>query len=240
VLVVNETAAREVFPEREALGGIILMAGQEWEVVGIVGDVRHQALEQASGGEMYIPMTQATWPTLEMVVRSSLPPETLVPGVRRALESTDPTLPTGDFHTLESVVDQAVSPRRFTLILLGSFAGTALLLAALGIYSVLSYTVSRRIPEIGIRMALGESGSQVLGRVVARTMTLAGIGIVIGGVGSYAASRLIASLLYGVEPTDSLTFGSMVAILLAVAALAGFLPARRASRTDPMAALRTE
>ena len=240
VLVINETAAREIFPDREALGGIILMAGQEWEVVGIVGDVRHQALEQASGGEMYIPMTQATWPTLEMVVRSSLPPETLVPGVRRALESTDPTLPTGDFHTLESVVDQAVSPRRFTLILLGSFAGTALLLAALGIYSVLSYTVSRRIPEIGIRMALGESGSQVLGRVVARTMTLAGIGIVIGGVGSYAASRLIASLLYGVEPTDSLTFGSMVAILLAVAALAGFLPARRASRTDPMAALRTE
>jgi putative ABC transport system permease protein len=240
VVVINESAAREIFPDREALGGIILMAGQEWEVVGIVGDVRHQALEQASGGEMYIPMTQATWPTLEMVVRSSLPPETLVPGVRRALESSDPTLPTGDFHTLESVVDQAVSPRRFTLILLGSFAGTALLLAALGIYSVLSYTVSRRIPEIGIRMALGESGSQVLGRVVARTMTLAGIGIVIGGVGSYAASRLIASLLYGVEPTDSLTFGSMVAILLAVAALAGFLPARRASRTDPMAALRTE
>jgi predicted permease len=240
VLVVNETAAREVFPEREALGGIILMAGQEWEVVGIVGDVRHQALEQASGGEMYIPMTQSGWPTLEMVVRSSLPPETLIPGVRRALESTDPTLPTGDFHTLESVVDQAVSPRRFTLILLGSFAGTALLLAALGIYSVLSYTVSRRVPEIGIRMALGESGGQVLTRVVARTMTLAGIGIVIGGVGSYAASRLIASLLYGVEPTDSLTFGSMVAILLAVAALAGFLPARRASRTDPMAALRTE
>ena len=240
VLVVNETAAREVFPEREALGGIILMAGQEWEVVGIVGDVRHQALEQASGGEMYIPMTQSGWPTLEMVVRSSLPPETLIPGVRRALESTDPTLPTGDFHTLESVVDKAVSPRRFTLILLGSFAGTALLLAALGIYSVLSYTVSRRVPEIGIRMALGESGGQVLTRVVARTMTLAGIGIVIGGVGSYAASRLIASLLYGVEPTDSLTFGSMVAILLAVAALAGFLPARRASRTDPMAALRTE
>jgi predicted permease len=240
VLIINETAAREIFPDREALGGIILMAGQEWDVVGIVGDVRHQALEQGSGGEMYIPMTQSGYPTLEMVVRSPLPPETLVPGVRRALESTDPTLPTGDFHTLEAVVDQAVSPRRFTLILLGSFAGTALLLAALGIYSVLSYTVSRRVPEIGIRMALGESGSQVLGRVVARTMTLAGIGIVIGGVGSYAASRLIGSLLYGIEPTDSLTFGSMVAILLAVAALAGFLPARRASRTDPMAALRTE
>jgi len=240
VLVINETAAREIFPDREPLGGIILMGDEEWEVVGIVGDVRHQALEQASGAEMYMPMTQRGWPTLEMVVRSPLPPETLIPGVRAALESTDPTLPTGDFHTLESVVDQAVSPRRFTLILLGSFAGTALLLAALGIYSVLSYSVSRRVPEIGIRMALGESGRQVLGRVVTRTMTLAGIGIVIGGVGSFVASRLIASLLYGIQPTDPLTFGAMVVILLSVAALAGFLPARKASRTDPIAALRVE
>jgi predicted permease len=240
VLVINESAAREIFPDREALGGIILMQGEEWEVVGVVGDVRHQTLEQASGAEMYMPMTQVWWPTLEMVVRSSLPPEALIPGVRRALESTDPTLPTGDFHTLESVVDQAVSPRRFTLALLGSFAGAALLLAALGIYSVLSYSVSRRIPEIGIRMALGESGRQVLGRVVARTVALAGIGIFIGGVGSWVSVRLIASLLFGIEPTDPMTFGSMVVILLAVAALAGFLPARRASRTDPIAALRVE
>jgi predicted permease len=240
VVVVNETAAREIFPDREALGGIILMSGREWDVVGIVGDVRHQALEQGSGGEIYIPMTQTGWPTLEMVVRSSLPPETLVPGVRAALQSTDPTLPTGDFHTLESVVNQSVSPRRFTLILLGTFAGTALLLAALGIYSVLSYSVSRRVPEIGIRMALGESSGQVLGRVVGRTMALAGIGILIGGVGSFVASRFIASLLYGIQPTDPLTFGGMVAILLSAAGLAGFLPARRASRTDPMAALRVE
>ncbi len=240
VVIINESAAREIFPDREALGGILLMGDDQWEVVGIVGDVRHQALEEASGGEMYMPITQAGYPTLEMVVRSSLPPETLVPGVRRALQSTDPTLPSGDYHTLESVVDRAVSPRRFTLILLGSFAGTAVLLAALGIYSVLSYSVSRRVPEIGIRMALGESGGQVLGRVVGRTMTLAGIGILIGGVGAFLASRLIASLLYGIRPTDPLTFGAMVAILLAAAALAGFLPARRASRTDPMAALRGE
>jgi len=240
VLILNETAAREIFPDREALGGFIRMGDEGWEVVGIVGDVRHQALEQGSGGEMYMVMTQMGYPTLEMVVRSSLPPETLIPGVRAALESTDPTLPTGDFHTLESVVDQAVSPRRFTLVLLGSFAGAALLLAALGIYSVLSYSVSRRVPEIGIRMALGESGGQVLGRVVARTMALAGIGILFGGIGSYAASRLITSLLFGIEPTDPLTFGSMVVILLSAAALAGFLPARRASRTDPIAALRVE
>jgi predicted permease len=240
VVILNETAAREAFPDQDALGGMIQMGEEGWEVVGIVGDVRHQSLEQASGGEMYLPMTKLWWPTLEMVVRSSLPPESLIPGVRRALEATDPTLPTGDFHTLESVVDQAVSPRRFTLILLGSFAGTALLLAALGIYSVLSYSVSQRVPEIGIRMALGESGGQVLGRVVARTMALAGIGIVMGGMGSFAVSRLTASLLYGIEPTDPLTFGSMAVILLVAAGLAGFIPARRASRTDPIAALRAE
>ena len=118
--------------------------------------------------------------------------------------------------------------------------GTALILAALGIYSVLSYSVSRRVPEIGIRMALGESGVQVLGRVVARTMTLAGIRVLIGGIGSFVASRLIASLLHGLEPTDPLPFAAMVAILLSAAALAGFLPARKASRTDPMAALRVD
>jgi ABC-type antimicrobial peptide transport system permease subunit len=149
-------------------------------------------------------------------------------------------MPTGAFQTLSAVVDRAVSPRRFTLLLLSSFAATALLLAALGIYGVLSYSVSQRIPEIGIRMALGETGGQVLGRVVARTMTLAAIGVAIGAAGSFAVSRLMGSLLYGVEPTDAFTFISGAAILLSVAAFAGFLPARRASKTDPMVALRSE
>ncbi|NIQ80938.1 MAG: FtsX-like permease family protein [Anaerolineae bacterium] len=149
-------------------------------------------------------------------------------------------MPTGDFRTVDAVVDLAVSPRRFTLLLLGSFAGTALLLAALGIYGVLSYLVSQRIPEIGIRMALGETGGQVLGRMVLRTMTLAVFGVAIGGVGSIIVSRLLVSLLYGVAPTDALTFVSVVGLLLSVSALAGFLPGWRASKTDPMVALRAE
>lgn len=206
----------------------------------MVADVRHQSLEEGSGIEMYMPMTQMGWGTLDMVVRSPLPSEALLGPVRRAIRATDPTMPTGDFQTLNSVVDRAVSPRRFTLLLLGGFAGTALLLAALGIYGVLSYTVSQRIPEIGIRMALGESGGQVLGRVVGRTMVLAGIGAVIGVAGSLALSRLMASLLYGVEPTDARTFLTMTAVILTVSALAGYLPARKASRTDPMVALRAE
>jgi hypothetical protein len=120
--------------------------------------------------------------------------------------SGDPSIPTGDFQTLQAVVDRSVSPRRFTLLLLGAFAGTALILAALGIYGVLSYSVSQRVPEIGIRMALGESSGQVLGRVVGRTLALAGVGVVVGAVGAFLASRLLASLLYGVEPTDPATF----------------------------------
>lgn len=240
VVIINEAAAQEMFPDRHALGGVLLFGGGEWEVVGVVGDVRHQSLEQGSGLEMYLPMGQMGWGTLDMVVRSPIPPESLMAGVRAALQAADPAMPTGDFQTLEAIVDRAVSPRRFILLLLGAFAGTALLLAALGIYGVLSYSVSQRIPEIGIRMALGESGGQVLGRVVARTMVLACAGIIIGGVGSFLAARLIGSLLYGVEPTDVPTFFAMVAILLSVAALAGYLPARRASRTDPMVALRSE
>jgi predicted permease len=240
VTVINQTGAEMFFPGQDAVGRVLVMYDTELEVVGVVADVRHRSLEQGSGAEVYLPMTQMGFHTMNMVVRSPLPPEALFGGVSAAIQTADPTMPTGAFQTLSSMVDRAVSPRRFTLLLLGSFAGTALLLAALGIYGVLSYSVSQRIPEIGIRMALGETGGQVLGRVVSRTMTLAVVGVGIGAAGSFAVSRLMGSLLYGVEPTDAFTYVSMTVVLLSVAALAGFLPARRASRTDPMVALRSE
>ncbi len=243
VLLINETGARELFQDRSSAVGQFLLfggGGPEWEIVGVVGDTRHSSLEEEPSIEMYFPMGQRSWPTLEMVVRSPLPPEALTGPVAGAIRATDPSMPTGDFRTLDSMVDRAISPRKFTLLLLGGFAGAALLLAALGIYGVLSYIVSQRIPEIGIRMALGQSGGQVLGQVVGRTLLLAGVGAGIGAVGALAASRLMASLLYGVEPTDPATFLLMTAGLLGVAALAGFLPARRAARTDPMVALRAE
>jgi predicted permease len=240
IAVINKSGAARIFPGQNAVGRTLLLGGNELEVVGVVDDVRHQSLEQGSGIEVYFLMTQRGWDTMNMVVRSPLPAEALFGGVSAAIQASDPAMPTGAFQTLNTVVDRAVSPRRFTLLLLSSFAGTALLLAALGIYGVLSYSVSQRIPEIGIRMALGETGGQVLGRVVARTMTLAAIGVAIGAAGSFAVSRLMGSLLYGVEPTDAFTFISGAAILLSVAAFAGFLPARRASKTDPMVALRSE
>jgi ABC-type antimicrobial peptide transport system permease subunit len=189
---------------------------------------------------MYLPIAQTPdYQALTMVVRSRLPTESLVPGIRAALRELDASMPTGDHQTLDSVVDRAVSPRRFILLVLGTFAGTALLLAALGIYAVLSYSVSQRIPEIGIRMALGESAGRVQRRVVGRTLLLAGAGVAIGAALSFAVSRFIQSLLYGVEPTDVPTFAGMAAVLLLVSVMAAYLPARRASRTDPLVALRS-
>ncbi len=242
VIILNESASRELFPGGDALGQTVLTGGPdaEWQVVGIVADVRHQSLEQDSGLEMYMPISQQGWGTLDMVVRSSMAPEALVGSVQEALRATDPAMPTGDYRTLEQIVDRSVSPRRFILWLLGAFAATALLLAALGIYGVLSYSVAQRAPEIGIRMALGASASGVQRSVVGRAVTLAAIGVAIGSLGSLLVSRLLASQLYGVGSADLQTFVVMATILLMVSALAGYLPARRASRTDPNSALRAD
>jgi predicted permease len=237
VIILNRNAAEMLFPGQDPVGQTVVV-GREREVIGIVDNVRHQSLEQSSGLEMYLPMTQIGYGALVMAVRSPLPLATLAPSIRAALQEADPMMPTGDFWEMQDVVDRSVSPRRFILILVAAFASTALMLAALGIYAVLSFSVSQRVPEIGIRMALGESAANVLGRVVGRTIMLAGTGIAIGAVASFAVSRLMQSLLYGIGSTDAPTFIGMAVILLSVSAVAGFLPARRAAATDPIEALR--
>ena len=241
VVVINKTAATTLFPGKEAVGEFVLIGGGEpREVIGVVSDVRHQALDQQSGLEAYIPFTQISdYGTLAMVVRSRVAPPAIAQRVKAALNAADPSLPVGDFQPLDAVVDRAVSPRRFILMVLGGFAGAALLLAALGIYAVLSYSVSQRVREIGIRMALGESGASVRRRVVGRTMLLAASGVVIGALVSFGASQLLQSLLYGVGATDPLSFMGTALLLVGVSAIAGFLPALRASRTDPIVALRS-
>jgi predicted permease len=240
VMIINEAMARELWPGRDPIGQVVITVGTEWQVVGVVGDVRHASLEEEAGLEMYMPIAQQSdWGSLEMVIRAKLPPESIVPGVREALRAVDSTLPTGEFRTLGQMVDLSVSPRRFVLLLLGAFALTALLLASLGIYGVLSYSVSQRTQEIGIRMALGASAARVQLGVVAKTLALASAGILAGFVGSFMLSKLLASLLYGVSPTDPTTFAMMILFLLLVSAFAGFLPARRASRIDPISVLRS-
>ncbi|MGH9588443.1 MAG: FtsX-like permease family protein, partial [Acidobacteriaceae bacterium] len=213
--------------------------GQDWRVIGVVADVRDTGVEEAAGREAYLPTTQAFPEGAELVVRTTLPPDVLAKSVMATLRSLNPAQPATEFRPLDALVDHAVSPRRFFVVLVGAFAGLGLLLACLGIYGVISYAVTRQTQEIGIRMALGASRARVQLAVVANTLRLALAGIVAGLVVSFFVAQLIASLLFGTQPFDLLTFGAMTGLLLLVALLAGYLPALRASRIDPMVALRT-
>jgi ABC-type antimicrobial peptide transport system permease subunit len=188
---------------------------------------------------MYLPIRQTgDYSTVDLVVRSVLPPTQLAPAVRSALRALDPSLPANEFRTLEQLVDSAVSPRRFVTTLLAGFSLFALLLASLGIYGVISYSVNQRTQEIGIRMALGASAADMQAHVLSQTLRLAAIGMILGAAVSWALARTISGLLFGVTANDPATFIEMLVALTAVAAMAGYFPARRASRIDPMAALR--
>jgi predicted permease len=238
VAVVNETLARTLWPGQDALGQVVTQDGGR-RVVGVVGDVRHEALEKVGDSEMYLPMRQTfDYPAMNLVVRTVLPPDRLAPAIRAALRPMDSNLPVREFRTLQDLVDKAVSPRRFLVLLLAGFAGFALLLASLGIYAVISYSVNQRVQEIGIRMALGASATHLQGRFLLRTLGLAALGLAVGMAASRALTGALGSLLFGVTPGDPFTFIGIGALLIVVAALAGYFPARRASRIDPMVALR--
>ncbi len=238
VIAINETMAHTLWPGQNAVGQLMSACGER-RVVGVVGDVRHLVLEQASGMEMYIPMRQcADISSVDLVVRTSLPPAELARSVRAALKPIAPNLPGKEFRTLQQLVDKAVSPRRFVVLLLGGFALFALLLASLGIYGVVSYGVNQRTQEIGIRMALGASASRLQAGIIAQTLGLAAAGMLIGAVASRLLAGTLGGLLFGVTANDPLTFVGMPVVLTLVAAIAGYLPARRASRIDPSIALR--
>jgi predicted permease len=241
VMIVNETMARRLWPGRDAVGQIALLGGdREWRVVGVVGDVRHSALEEAASMEMYLPIPKIGASSVDLVVRGKMPLTALVSSVRSALKQIDPTLPTAEFQTLGQIIDRAVSPKRLITLLLGGFSWLALVLASLGIYGVISYSVSQRTQEIGIRLALGAPNAAVLKLVIGQGMKLAMIGVAIGLIASLGLMRVMKSLLFGVSTTDPLTFLANALLLSAVALLACYLPARRASRVDPMEALRCE
>ncbi len=239
VVLINQTAASHFWPDQDPVGQLANVGGSDREIVGVVGDVHHRGPEVGSGMEVYMPLTQVPSRSLDLVVRSSLDSTALAPSLRRAVRSVDPLLPARDFRPLTQLVDRSVSPRRFSMNLLGVFAAMALLLALLGIYGVISYSVSQRKSEIGIRMALGASAARVRARVIRDTFRLAAAGIAIGTVASLALSRVMASLLFGVSATDAMTFSAVIVALAAMAVLAGYLPARRASRIDPTSALRS-
>ena len=243
VIVINESLARALWPGQDPIGKYIAggCSKEGRRVVGVLADVRHLALEQSSGNEMYIPMRQCDdLSSAHLVVRSALPAAQLAGAIRGALAPIAANMPRNDFRPLQQIVDKSVSPRRFMVLLLGGFAAFALVLASLGIYGLVSYSVSQRTQEIGIRMALGASAREVQGRVMLQTFRLAAIGMALGGAASWLLVRAASGLLYEVTPRDPVTFFGMIVILTFVALVAGYIPARRASRVDPMVALRME
>ncbi len=242
VMLVNKTLAGALWPGEDPIGRSIAgPCAKERRVVGVVSDVRHLSLEQPSGNEMYIPARQCDdMAGSYLVVRSTLPPGQVAATLRAALIPIAPNLASNDFRTLQQIVDRSVSPRRFTVLLLGGFAVFALILASLGIYALISHSVNQRTQEIGIRMALGASARDVQARIIGQTLRLAAIGLVIGAAASSLLSRGASGLLYGVTAADPQTFAGMIGVLTTVALVAGYLPARRASRIDPVIALRAE
>ncbi|HEY4356557.1 MAG TPA: ABC transporter permease [Acidobacteriaceae bacterium] len=238
VVIINQTVAHRLWPGQDPVGQTALIGGTEATVIGVAADVRETSAELPAGWQMYLSGGQFGADSPYLVVRTKLDPSALAPSVMQALRQLNPRQPATEFQLVQSLVDHAVSPRRFFAMLVAIFAALGLILAALGIYGVISYSVAQRTQEIGIRMALGSSAGKIRLDVLTRTMRMALIGLAAGALISFAASRTISSLLYGTTPNDPVTFLGMVALICVVAALAGYLPAYRASRIDPMEALR--
>jgi len=240
VVVINESMAHFFWPNQNAIGQVLSIGKQDLHVIGVAQDVREESVDGAEGWQIYYPMTQQSPTGAELVVRSQRDPALLAASVMKVLRELNPKQSAAEFRPIKSLVSHAVSPRRFFVLLVGSFAGLGLLLAALGIYGVISYSVTRQTQEIGIRMALGASTGRVQRQVLSGTLRLAFIGVMAGTAISLAVGKLIASLLFATSPWDAATYAAMAAALLAVAAASGYVPARRASRISPMVALRAD
>jgi len=238
VIILNVGTARHLFPNGNAIGQVIDAGGNKARIVGTIPDVHLTSVEGQPDWQVYYPQAQQNTEGAFLVIRSKVPPAQLASSVMHALREINPAQSAVPLLPVQSFVDHAVSPRRFFVLLVGSFAGLGLLLAALGIYGVISYSVTRQTLEIGIRMALGASALRVQFGVIFRTMWLAFIGIAVGAVLSLVVASLISAMLFNTAPTDPATFIAMVALLTVVAVLAGYIPARRASRVNPMVALR--
>jgi putative ABC transport system permease protein len=244
VLVITNAFVKRYFPNEDPIGHRIVFDGDDKtarEIVGVVGDVRRKGLDRDAEPEMYVSFVQSPERRLNLIMRTDARDASeLTPAARAQVKTFDPNQIIWRAQTLEELLGNSVAPRRFNMMLLAIFAVVALILAAVGLYGVMSYSVSWRIHEIGIRMALGANRANVLRLVVRQGMTLTIIGLALGLAGAFALSRVLRSLLYGVTPTDPLTFAGVSAVLLIVALLACLIPARRATRVDPIVALRTE
>lgn len=238
VVLINRSMARFYWPGEDAIGKILMRGKEEDRVVGVVDDVHEESIEGNAGAQIYYPAIQQLPSRAQLVVRSRVPPAVLGPSVLRALRELNPSQSAAEFRPIRTIVDRAVSPRRFFMVLVSAFAGLGLLLATLGIYGVISYSVTRQRPEIGVRMALGATAGRVQRQVLANTLRLTFAGIGLGAAIAIVVAKAIASLLFATSPWDLPSYFGMACVLLVVAAVSGYIPARRASLVNPMEALR--
>ena len=246
VAVVSESFVRQHWPDENPLGRVFTIGLAERMVVGVVGDVKVRGLERDSEPQAYLPAAQqpdgglAFYRPQDLVVRSSVPPETLVPAVRAIVARADPEQPVANVRLLEDVVGDETAPRLVQVRILGAFAALALVLAAIGIHGTLAFNVAARTREIGVRLALGASPGRILARVLGEGLGLAALGVTIGGLAALGIGRLMQSLLAGVDPADLSTL-AVASGLAGVMTLGGsILPALRAMRVDPLDAIRSE
>jgi putative ABC transport system permease protein len=245
VAVIDDTFARAYWPNEDPVGKRVKLGGRPstapWmTIVGVVGHVHYRALEAPSRVQLYWPEAQRPYNTMSLAIRTAREPLTLAPAVEQEVRAVDPDQPVYQVRTMQQLKSEWVSQRFLALLLVGLFAGAALALAAVGIYGVMAYSVTQRTHEIGIRVALGAGPGNVLRMILAQGAGLAGMGLAAGIGVALILTRLMKSLLYGVSATDPLAYLGGVALLFGVALLACWLPARRATRVDPIVALRYE
>jgi putative ABC transport system permease protein len=240
-VIINESFARTYFPNEDPLGkGLIIDMGEPrtCEIIGVTRDIRQFSLEFDASPTMYLPSINTGWPNL--VVRTTGDPLAMTTAIRSAVQSIDRDQPLANVRSMEQILASSVAEPRFRTTLLSAFAMLALALAGVGIYGVMSYSVARRTHEIGIRMALGARPNDTLKLVVGHGMALSLIGVTVGLAGAFGLTRLLSSLLFGISATDPFTFGGIALLLIGVAGVACYIPARRATKVDPMQALRCE
>ena len=244
VAIINAATASAVFPGEDPLGKYLTNFGPamtKLQIIGVVGNVRHVALEKAGRPEIYTPLAQTQWPSMFIAVRSAVAnPLSLIPAVQNTVWSVDRNVPLANPRTMQDVLAHSVLRRKFAMLLLSIFAGLATLLAAIGLYGVISYSVAQRTKEIGIRMALGGQRTDMLRMVLRQSGALVLLGMVIGVPAAFGATHLLGAMLYGVGATDSVTYLLVIVLLSVAAFLASILPALRATKVDPMIALRYE
>jgi putative ABC transport system permease protein len=243
VVLISQTTAQRFWPHEDPLGKRVRLGAEDGKlrtIVGIVPDVLHKRLEDGPDIQAYVPHAQWVDGFMLLAVRTTADPAGAIAAIRQAVSAVDKDIPISQIATMEQLVATTTAQRRFTMLLAGVFAGLSLLLAGLGIYSVIAYTVAQRTHEIGIRMALGAQMRDVLRLVLRQGMKLALVGVGVGLLASFGLTRLMQKLLFGVSATDPLTFTGIALLLTFVALLACWIPARRATKVDPMVALRTE